>query len=844
MAHEALSGSKGIEAKTGVKLRFLAAIWRHSDAEWIADEIDRLKSIAKNPYVVGVDFMGHETNPTRDFVPHIKQLAAWAIEHDPHFTIRIHAGENPIFAAPNVGEHDHNNVKEALQAAVDARTELAAKKGVTVSSLPMPRIRIGHGLYGADEETIALFKEIGAIVEFNMSSNLALNNVYDIKEIPVARYVNAKVAIVLGTDGLGIYSTTPANEALLARQAGLTAQGFEQLRTTEITHIERDRIRFDNKHAAFEAALAQYGAAQDREKAWQKIFDTVYETPGGHPRMTKDIGEQIAATRRRQIEEMREAIAKMGVETDPIKISTAIGARVPIMLTSASKYSWYKVSPEQQREIQIAMKMIAEHIDPSKAMLVTGGADFGGERELHRAVANRNKSLPPGQKLLLLGTFTTEANAEEIKPGTVTNATIMEFPGGRLATRWFDLPDTTLTMIEERRGIIVAAGGGVIVRDMIQRAHNMKLEMILMNGPEGASTEKSIQLASYGYGAKGAAGVLKALYDKNPNLFPGDFDVNRLQEYRASAESAVQRIHVSEGEVRKLLDAHKGNAKPNPLGYRFLIRIPRVNINGYSPACHVDINGNPVGIHDIKEGKVIFRNPKDSINNAYLWQRLDVDGSGVLVLPMENEVMAKNMMLKLAPILEKIKAAHQGSAIFSAADLDDLLKGSYDAYVGAGRTPDMYNNNTTWVTQKMQPVANTTDTKNGVGLYRKKETSLDLVVLIGHPGEVLAFSGTSKFIDGIEQFGQGIVVLIREDGEIRRMSPAHAEQHYIGADGKPFKAADLPSYEARTLKVRSGHPCVIQTITASERVGSRVGWQKVIGTVGSASENGNNVHYR
>lgn len=46
-----------IEEETGVKLRFLAGLWRHSDQEWNLDDTDRLIRIAKSPYIVGCDFM-------------------------------------------------------------------------------------------------------------------------------------------------------------------------------------------------------------------------------------------------------------------------------------------------------------------------------------------------------------------------------------------------------------------------------------------------------------------------------------------------------------------------------------------------------------------------------------------------------------------------------------------------------------------------------------------------------------------------------------------------------------------------------------------------------------------
>ena len=55
---------------------------------------------------------------------------------------------------------------------------------------------------------------------------------------------------------------------------------------------------------------------------------------------------------------------------------------------------------------------------------------------------------------------------------------------------------------------MIAVGGGGVVRDMIQRAHNMKLGINLMDGPEGASTDKAAIMPEYAF--KGAQGLIKS----------------------------------------------------------------------------------------------------------------------------------------------------------------------------------------------------------------------------------------------------------------------------------------------------------------------------------------------
>ena len=217
-----------IEEETGVKLRFLAGFWRHSDIEWNLDDADRLMSIAKSPYIVGCDFMGHEINSTLDFKDVLKALTRYAVTEDPEFVIRVHAGENPIFKT---------NVYDALKTISDEHEAVQNEQG---RAMQMPQVRIGHGLYGLDiqedgnwnalEEgaVLKLAKKMGAIVEFNMSSNLALKNINDISEVPIKRYLDAGIDVVLGTDGHGMYSTFNGQETVLAIAAGVTVADLTQ----------------------------------------------------------------------------------------------------------------------------------------------------------------------------------------------------------------------------------------------------------------------------------------------------------------------------------------------------------------------------------------------------------------------------------------------------------------------------------------------------------------------------------------------------------------------------------------------------------------------------------------
>ena len=64
-----------IEAATGVRLRFLLALSRHNDFEWDQDLLDRVEALEGSRALVGIDFMGHETNSTHAFGRQLERLA-------------------------------------------------------------------------------------------------------------------------------------------------------------------------------------------------------------------------------------------------------------------------------------------------------------------------------------------------------------------------------------------------------------------------------------------------------------------------------------------------------------------------------------------------------------------------------------------------------------------------------------------------------------------------------------------------------------------------------------------------------------------------------------------------
>ena len=527
-----------IEQETGVKLRFLAGLWRHSDEPYNQDIIDTLVTVAKSPYIVGCDYMGHESNQSLDFKEQLERLADYAMENDPNFAIRVHAGENPIYKT---------NMYDALKIVYDQHAkrqqeenERAQKEGRTPNKIVMPQVRIGHGLYGLDikedgnyktveqDGVIKLIKEMGAIVEFNMSSNLALNNINDISTIPIKRYVDAGVDVVLGTDGHGLYSTFGKQEALLATAAGLEKEEFEKLVQTEKKVLDRARQR-EQTHP--------------RISNVKELYDSVIHTgENGGKHYTPEVDRKIKEEKQARVDALLQKIEKTGAETNPEKIEEITKGKTPIVLTGASKKAWPNILPKDQEYIRLAMQVLANTLDPDKAFVVTGGTNFGVEKEMHEAGHRRNEK--SDKDLVVLGTLTMEANLDKdkVEPNTITHAIVLK-TGGNFTKNWMDLPYTQIRYATERDGHIVAVGGGSVVSDYIQVAHNSGVKNLhLMDGPYGASTDKSKSLNGNGYSFKTIEELIQRLYERTPEMFGKDFSIENIEQYINQAKLDITPI--------------------------------------------------------------------------------------------------------------------------------------------------------------------------------------------------------------------------------------------------------------------------------------------------------------
>ena len=239
-----------ITRETGVLLRFLAGIRRipltivkdHvTPNDYLADNLRCLRVIAGDPYVAGSDIIGEEINDILELKSVIHELVALAGEH-PGFVIRIHAGENDSL---------RDNVANSIRCVTEALGP----------DQPMPPLRIGHGLYTCDlssakgRKLLQDMRASGAVLEFQITSNVRLNNLSRLERHPLRRYLKAGVRCVQGTDGCALYGTNSIDEELsLEKLLGLNHDELCRMRAAEDEILAASRRVFDARVAAFREA--------------------------------------------------------------------------------------------------------------------------------------------------------------------------------------------------------------------------------------------------------------------------------------------------------------------------------------------------------------------------------------------------------------------------------------------------------------------------------------------------------------------------------------------------------------------------------------------------------------
>lgn len=495
----------GIEKETGVKLRFLIGMPRTLPRPQLHEIIEKSKVLSASPYFMGLDIIGYEVNKTNHFDEELRGMAQWIKEENPDFTLRVHAGEN----AKNL-----ENVHEVLR--------IADEFGV--------RTRIGHAVYGvANEATMALaarLSEAGKLVlEFNIDSNLALNNIDGFGAIPFDTYRKNGIRFVISSDGNGFYQTSARQLEKDLEHAGVSLSTLDAIRSTQLELVDKQSRYSDAK---FGALRKKYNGADDAHCLSEQAKE-----------LAKDCKTIAGNTPRALSSGPSSAFGNQDIELVwHEELPELLGNRQPVFLFGASGASWRRIAKDQQKEASIAVDMMVHALDPEKTFFVVGRAKNSGLSEkLNEA------NMAQKQPLYVMSLQTPDAMMDEdnhkvrldyIKP---------------IENNFVALAKRLVGFCKRHRGEMIGIGGAAFSRDVILKARHEGVGLQVMTNVQGASQEKGGMLEG-GYKAQTPRILLRQLFVAHPGWFKQELTQERLD---ALYEAAEKRYDKKKEEARSTI---------------------------------------------------------------------------------------------------------------------------------------------------------------------------------------------------------------------------------------------------------------------------------------------------
>ena len=473
-----------IEKETGVQIRFLIGIRRipltiikdqKTSNTYLRENINVLRAVAKSPYVVGSDFIGEEINDISDLQPAIKEIVRYINEEDKDFTIRIHAGENDSL---------RNNVRKSI---------MCVKESLEKEQ-EMPRCRIGHGLYSEDlntesgKELLKLMKDTGVVIEFQLTSNVRLNNLSDLKNHPIKIFLKNGIKCVQGTDGGGMYGSDTFDEQLaLQNLLELSDDEFAKMREVEDEITTKNNIYFMQKSEKFDKFLSG-----------RTIKEAILEEEDKYMKETENQDELRINTKLDSEKELATKIKNLPID------------KVPIIIAGGSFNTKGRETKATEEGLK-TLKKFVENVNSNNVYFVIGHKMQGYEKALVDISKELNKEIEINA---IVPKNVTEKVKNRLLDANVSGICISPETEELGIYKSFNYE-----IFERRKSIVIAFDGNSPVSNLVQEAKNGKGKAkIYVNSDVDILKQKAESLQGYVTMFNDKNDIVDDIFKDNPEI--------------------------------------------------------------------------------------------------------------------------------------------------------------------------------------------------------------------------------------------------------------------------------------------------------------------------------------
>ena len=332
-------------------------------------------------------------------------------------------------------------------------------------------------------------KKSKAVLEFQLTSNVRLNNLNALDNHPLKRYIDNRVKCVQGTDGCGFYGSDTIEEQLaLQNLLGLVDEDFIKMREVEDEIIENGQKYFESKKIEFEKFLNG-----------------------------RSLREAILELENKNIENSSKKKVKLrlttNLESEKVlgeKIKKLPENKVPIIVAGGSFNSKGRetVLTEEGKEI---LKNLMKKINSEKAYFVIGHKMQGYEKAIVDISKQMNKKIEINAIIPKLVSENEKNNLLEKDLNGVCVSTEAEELGIYKSFNY--------EIFERRSSVVLAFDGNSPVSNLVQEAKNGKGKAkIYINEDIPVLKEKAKSLGGYVIPFNMEQNIVDKILEDNPEL--------------------------------------------------------------------------------------------------------------------------------------------------------------------------------------------------------------------------------------------------------------------------------------------------------------------------------------
>jgi len=446
-----------VKKETGVDIRFLAAIRRIpltlvkqniTTGNYLTEAIQALKVVCKDPYVVGSDFVGEEINDIEELKMVIKEIVTKIASEDKNWTIRMHAGENDSLK---------NNMAKAI----------ALVEESLLPGQPFPYMRIGHGLYCANlksrqgKELLEKIRKHAIVLEFQLTSNVRLNNLINLHKHPLKSYLENDINCVMGTDGCGMYGTDSLDEQIaLTNFLRISDEEFGKMKMVEDTIIGRQFYNYINKSNVFEKAVGEKSVQDYYMEEFKREFDDIQDV-------------EFEIHKQPSYPVFKDRVAELPWDKFPVVIA-------------GGSFTSSNVTVKVSESDKAVLQALLDELDPSKVFFVVG----------HRMTGQEKYIVDNNEKFDIYSIIPSLMDKKQIRRLSQAN-----IKGIRISTEPQEMgiyKSFNYEIFERRNCALFAFDGNSSIANLVQEARNGKGQARIFVNPKSEMLKaKAASLQGY-----------------------------------------------------------------------------------------------------------------------------------------------------------------------------------------------------------------------------------------------------------------------------------------------------------------------------------------------------------